>query len=294
MKFFKPVLYRLYPKILVAQILYLALMIFFIWYCLIHNTAYKYLVTDWEILFFIVLALLFTSFFIPKIFKVVFYKPRHNSQSSARIGLSFFVLLSMFSQFIVLQEQVLYILGKTYKATNVYEIPEHPESSFFIFNSNIDLSGVQAAYYINTSYSGKSQKTFHIDIYATKPLKHHHQTVAVFCKKYATDYSGRQSEAEAQRLIDKDLESARSSFSHLHIQTTDTFKRVYKKFETEKFYAGFRLNPNEYKKDYDLLLHSDTTIYSHQRKGFIMFTGFAILLNLILVLFLSTGMHFKD
>lgn len=294
MKFFKKVLYSLYPKILIAQILYLVLMIFFLWYCLIHNTAYKYLVIDWEILFFIVLALLFTSFFIPKIFKIVFYKPRYNSQSSARIALSFFVFLSIFSQFIVLKEQVLYILGKTYKANNVYEIQEHPESSFFIFNSNIELSGVQDAYYINTSYSGKSKNTFNIDIYATKPLKHNNQTVAVFCKRYQTDYSGRQSEAEAQRLVDKDLESAKSSFRNLNIQTTDTLRRIYKKFDIEKFYSSFRLIPNEYKKDYDLLLHSDTTIYSYKRKGFIIFTGFAIFVNLILVLFLSTGIRFKD
>src|SRR5690606_28993693 len=100
-------------------------MIFYIWYCLIENPKYQYLVVNWEVLIFAITALVFATLFIPK----VFYNPRYNSQNSARIALMFFIILSMFLQFISLKEIVLYAIGKTHQINNLNEINAHPESS---------------------------------------------------------------------------------------------------------------------------------------------------------------------
>lgn len=292
MKLFKKVLFNLYPKILFAQLVSYSILIYIALKAIRVDTPFCHFYWEWKILIIMGIAILTTTFFISKVSKIVFIKP-NRGQRTTRLALLFFIFMSIAApNLIILDMLVVSHFGKIQVIEQFEDLESYPEVSFFVINQIKPLKEYKSAYYINNHLSGKHKKTYHIDIYASKIINSN--PTIIIGKKYDTDYPGRKSDFEAQRLIDKDLEIARENFEELFISTGDTLVRTFQKFQFEKFIDAAKFIDNNINENATVLEVKTNSIASAKRKSLIIYLGFSIFINLILILFLSTGMYFKE
>lgn len=293
MKFFKKVLLNLFPKIFVVQFICYALLLIIAVKAIPNNTELHAFYEKWCILIILIVALLGTLLFFPKVIKIVFVEP-NRGQRTTRIALLFFIFLSIASSnLIMLNHIAVFHFGKTKHINSYSEIHKYPEYSFFTIKQTDSLDDKLNAYYINDHVSGKQKKTFHIDIYASKLMQSDFETI-IIGKKYQTDYEGRLSASYGQQLIDKDFEKAKNNFEHLDITPNDTLVRVFESFSREKYIAAAKLTDQNIRFNTAILEFETYNITHAKRKSLIIYFGFVIVIDIILILILATGKHFKE
>lgn len=292
MKFFKKVLFALYPKILIVQLVGHALLLYIAVKSIPVNTELHSFFNTWNVLIIVAVSILGTTFFLPKVLKIVFVEP-NKGQLNTRIAMLFFIFMSIATpNLIVLDKLAVSHFGKTQIINQLDDVESYPEVSFFVLNQIKPLQEYESAYNINNHLSGKHKKTYHIDIYASKIINSNPSII--IGKLYDSEYPGRKSDSEAQRLIDKDLENANKNFKQIIITTQDTLVRTFDKFQFEKFIDAAKLIKNNINENTTVLELKTRNIVHAKQKSLIIYLGFSIFINLILVLFLSTGMYFKE
>lgn len=293
MKFFKKVLFDLYPKIIIVQLVCNTLLLFIAVKSIPVNTEFHSYYNRWDILIIVVLSIIGTTLFLPKVLKIVFVEP-NRGQRTTRIALLFFIFLSIASpNLIVLDRLAISHFGKTKVINHLEEVELYAEVSFFVLNQTKSLQEYENGYYINNHLSGKHKKTYHIEIYAAKFINTNKYPL-IIGKRYDTDYPGRQSPTEAQRLIDRDLEKASENFEQINISIQDTLVRTFEKFQFKKFIDAAKLLDNNINNNTTVLELKTKSIAHVKRKSLIIYLGFSIFINLILIFFLATGKHFKE
>lgn len=292
MKFFKKVLFKLYPKLLVAQIVSHSILIFIAIKAIPVNTSFIHFYWKWKVFIILCVAILATLIFIPKSLKIVFAEP-NKGQRTTRIALLFLIFLSIAApNLIIVDMLVVSHFGKAQVINQLDDVKLFPEVSFFVLNKHKSLQEYKSGYYINNHLSGKHKKTYHIDFYASKVINSNPSII--IGKLYDTEYPGRKSDTESQRLIDKDLENANKNFKQIIITTQDTLVRTFEKFQFEKFIDAAKLINSNINKNSTVLELKTRNIAHAKQKSLIIYLGFSIFINLFMVLFLSTGMYFKD
>lgn len=292
MKLFKKVLFDLFPKILFVQLISHALLLFIAVKAIPVNTQLHSFFNKWDIPTILLIAILGTLIFAPKVFKIVFMEP-NKGQRTTRIALLSFIFMNIAIPNFFLNRFAIFHFGKTKNVVNISEVQTHPDYSFFTIEQSSKLDIDRNAYYINDHVTGKNKKTFHIDIYASKLIENDNKTV-IIGKQYRTDYDGRPSSTFAQKMMDKDLETAAKDFEQLDLSSKDTLVRTFESFSRKQYLAAAQLIDKNINLN-SIILEAQTYNITHmKRKSLIIYFGFILFLEMVLVFFLASGKYFKE
>lgn len=293
MKFFKKVLFHLYPRILFVEIACCILLL----YIAVHALSVQSFLYDfywkWKLIIIVFVAVLGTIVFIPKVLKIIFHKPPRG-QKSTRWALLLIIFMSIAAPNIIMLDHVaVAYFGKTKTIHSIDEMKYHPDYTFFMMNDTDSFSPHVNGYYIHQHVSGRHEKTFHIDIFASKSFIIQ-DTIIIVGKQYHTEYDGRPSNDYAKRLVDNAFTTAQTDFETLQIKENDVMMRVFEKNVRQKYLEGVE-SARSYQPSKIFLFQLNSFHIAHARKkSMYIYLGFFIFVNGVIVLTLLSGKYIKE
>lgn len=295
MKLFKKVLFALFPKILFVHIICYALLLIIAVKAIPVNTALHAFFNKWDILIIIVIAILGTLIFASKVFKIVFLEP-NKGQRITRVALLSFIFMSIaIPNIIALNQIAIFHFGQIKNVNKYADILKHPEYSFFTIDNPDSLDDSNKAFSIDYKEYGRNRRTLSIYIYAIKLLKIDEQNIIIgnlYNSDY--DYEGRASTSYIQRMIDVNIEKAESDFQQFQISSTDIFLKTFNLHQNEKFLTAAQLIHDDIDSDTLVIEKVSNSYHDFKRNSLILYLGGILVFQIILILFLATGKHFKE
>lgn len=113
-------------------------------------------------------------------------------------------------------------------------------------------------------------------------------------KRYKAEFKPPSSESYKNELINKEIERVKKDFNNLTISTLDTLVRTFDEDSRKRYIKAAQLFKRKIN-PYSIILEAATyDISAMKRRSLIIYLGFFIAIEIVVILLLATGMHFTN